>query len=96
MTNRIIESDSAVPEVRVCASALRLMLQILTWEFRYNTNAVEGAKNSIDVFSTGVGQDSGSPKRSDCTLVQVRTPFFSIIGVHIWNGILVIRTRQMR
>ncbi|KAM7532194.1 hypothetical protein LguiB_035604 [Lonicera macranthoides] len=70
VTNRIIESDSAVPEVRVCASALRLMLQILTWEFRYNTNAVEGAKKSIDVFSTGIGQDSGSPKGSDCTLVQ--------------------------
>ncbi|KAK3029300.1 hypothetical protein RJ639_040136 [Escallonia herrerae] len=70
VTNRIIGSNSAVPKVRVCSAALRLMLQILNWDFRYNTNA-EGAKKSIDVFSTGVGQDSNSPKRSDYSLVQV-------------------------
>jgi hypothetical protein len=46
------------------------MLQILNWEFCYNKNAVEGAKNSIDVFCTGVEQDSSSPKRTECTLVQ--------------------------
>ncbi|CAK9137242.1 unnamed protein product [Ilex paraguariensis] len=69
VTSRIIESDSAELEVRVCSVALRLMLQILNWEFRYTTNRVVGVKSSIDVFSAGVRQDSNS-LRAECTLVQ--------------------------
>lgn len=59
MTNRIVESDSAVPEVKVCTAALRLMLQILNWEF------------STSAFAAGVKQGIDSPKRSECNLVQV-------------------------
>ncbi|KAK2968305.1 hypothetical protein RJ640_016237 [Escallonia rubra] len=78
VANRIIGSNSAVPEVRVCSAALRLMLQILNWDFRYNTN-VEGAKKSIDVFSTGVRQDSNSPKRSDYALVQPGSSWHDVL-----------------
>ncbi|XP_034224433.1 exportin-4 isoform X2 [Prunus dulcis] len=58
VTNRIIESDSAIPEVKVCTAAFRLMLQILNWEF------------STTAFADGVKQGSDSPKRSECNLVQ--------------------------
>lgn len=67
VTNRIIESDSAVPEVRVCTAALDLMLQILNWDFRCNNN---DTKINVNVFSAGVRQDGDSLKRSECHLVQ--------------------------
>ncbi|XP_037493270.1 exportin-4-like isoform X1 [Jatropha curcas] len=72
VTKRIIESDMDVPEVKVCTAALRLMLQILNWDFRYNST---GKKTSLDVFATGVRVDNSS-KRSECTLVQIAMGFF--------------------
>ncbi|GLT76967.1 hypothetical protein SLA2020_485980 [Shorea laevis] len=66
VTNRIIESDAEIPEVKVCTAALRLMLQILSWDFRNDTT---GMKTGINVFSAGVRPDSES-KRSECILVQ--------------------------
>ncbi|GAB4836093.1 hypothetical protein Ancab_001010 [Ancistrocladus abbreviatus] len=68
VTNRIIESDSAAPEVKVCTAALRLMLQILNWDFRHDSS--DGAKTSIDVFSVEVRHDGSLPWRSECILVQ--------------------------
>lgn len=67
VTNKIIESDAAIPEVKVCTAALCLMLQILNWEFRHDTNSM---KAGISVFSAGVRHDSASSKRSECVLVQ--------------------------
>ncbi|KAL6989064.1 hypothetical protein U1Q18_014816 [Sarracenia purpurea var. burkii] len=68
VTDKIMESDSAIPEVNVCSTAMRLMLQILNWDFRNDTSAVKGAKNGIDVFSADVRYDS--ERRSDCIIVQ--------------------------
>ncbi|XP_024025186.1 exportin-4 [Morus notabilis] len=65
VTNRIIESNSAIPEVKACNAALRLMLQILNWDFLYKSS---GAASSV--FSGGVRQDNDSPKRSEVNLVQ--------------------------
>ncbi|XP_021888651.1 exportin-4 isoform X1 [Carica papaya] len=67
VTNRIIESNSEVPEVKVCNAALRLMLQILNWDFRYNSR---GTKTGINVFTAGLRSGSVSPRRSECILVQ--------------------------
>ncbi|KAK7285878.1 hypothetical protein RJT34_20662 [Clitoria ternatea] len=67
VTNRIVESNSAVPEVKVCTAALDVMLQILNWDFRCNTS---DAKLNLNVFSAGVRQDGDSPRRSECHLVQ--------------------------
>ncbi|XP_073222113.1 uncharacterized protein [Cicer arietinum] len=67
VTNRIIESDSFVPEVKVCTAALDLMLQILNWDFRSNTS---DTKVNVNVFSSGVRQDVDSLKRYECHLVQ--------------------------
>ncbi|KAB1202538.1 Exportin-4 [Morella rubra] len=67
VTQRIIELDSTVPEVKVCNAALRLMHQILNWNFRCNNNNL---KSSINVFSAGARNETDSPKRSECTLVQ--------------------------
>ncbi|XVF06407.1 hypothetical protein REPUB_Repub06bG0046100 [Reevesia pubescens] len=67
VTNKIIESDAVIPEVKVCTAALRLMLQILNWEFRHDRNST---KAGINVFSAGVRHDSAPSKRSECVLVQ--------------------------
>ncbi|XP_028770687.1 LOW QUALITY PROTEIN: exportin-4 [Neltuma alba] len=67
VTNRIVESNAAVPEAKVCTASLRLMFQILNWDFRHNTGE---AKGSLNVFSAGVRQDGDSPRRSECSLVQ--------------------------
>ncbi|KAJ8760582.1 hypothetical protein K2173_015249 [Erythroxylum novogranatense] len=66
VTNNITQSDVEVPEVKVCTAALRLMLQILNWDFRYKTS---GKQNGIDVFARGVRAASSS-RRLECTLVQ--------------------------
>lgn len=70
VTNNIVQSDSEILEVKVCTAALRLMLQILNWEFQYNTSAIEGTKKSLNVFSSGVRFDVSLSKRSDYALVQ--------------------------
>ncbi|OMO96138.1 Armadillo-type [Corchorus olitorius] len=67
VTNKIVESDAAVPEVKVCNAALRLMLQILNWEFQNDTNSM---KAGINVFSAGIRNDTASTKRSECVIVQ--------------------------
>lgn len=66
VTRRITDSNTEVPEVKVCTAALRLMLQILNWDFRYNTTGTKGGRNA---FLPGVRGHS-SPKKSDCTIVQ--------------------------
>nr|XP_009769597.1 PREDICTED: exportin-4 isoform X3 [Nicotiana sylvestris] len=80
VSNKIIESDSAIPEVKVCTTTLRLMLQILNWDFKYDTNMPDNAKRAIDVFSGGVRDDVSSSKRTECNLVQPGSS---------WRGILV-------
>ncbi|KAL5768135.1 hypothetical protein ACOSQ2_014918 [Xanthoceras sorbifolium] len=67
VTRRIIESDAAVSEVKVCTAALRFLLQILNWDFRYNTGS---AKTSINVFVAGVRPEIAPSKRSECILVR--------------------------
>lgn len=66
VTNRITESGAEIPEVKVCTAALRLMLQILSWDFH---NETSGGRTGINVFSAGVKPDSES-KRCECILVQ--------------------------
>ncbi|XWS57760.1 hypothetical protein CRYUN_Cryun09bG0200800 [Craigia yunnanensis] len=68
VTNKIIESDAAIPEVKVCTAAVRLMLQILNWEFWHDANST---KAGINIFSAGVRHGSASASRSECVLVQL-------------------------
>lgn len=63
VTAQITNSDAAVSEARVCATALRFMLQVLNWDFSNSSRVV---KNSIDVFSFVAKEDSNS----SYTLVQ--------------------------
>lgn len=73
VTDRIVESDSEVPEVKVCTAAIRLMLQILNWDFRYSSS--ENAKTNVDVFSAKARLDPVYSRRSECILVQVNASF---------------------
>ncbi|CAA7041139.1 unnamed protein product [Microthlaspi erraticum] len=67
VTNKIIESHFDVPEVKVCNAALRVMHQILNWEFRYSKG---GTRASINVFSDGIRPDTGSPRKTECVIVK--------------------------
>lgn len=86
VTKRIVESDAAVSEVKVCTAALRLLLQILNWDFRYNSSS---KKNSINVFVAGVRQEISPSKRSECIVVQVRKFFCFKLQINIC-GLLYI------
>lgn len=68
VTNRIVESDSEVPEVKVCTVAMRLMLQILNWDFYYSSGDI--AKTNVDAFSVKARHDAAFSRRSECVLVQ--------------------------
>nr|XP_043632793.1 exportin-4 isoform X2 [Erigeron canadensis] len=57
VTNQITNSDTAVLEAKVCATALRFMLQVLNWDF---SNIGRAVKNSLDVFSYVAKEDSNS------------------------------------
>ncbi|KAL2549191.1 hypothetical protein Fot_10721 [Forsythia ovata] len=70
VSHRVIGSDSAIPEVKVCSAALRLMLQILNWDFRAKKNAVESSKRGLDVYCGDIRQESNFLGRSECILVQ--------------------------
>ncbi|WMV58901.1 hypothetical protein MTR67_052286, partial [Solanum verrucosum] len=70
VSNKIAESEAAIPEVKVCTAALRLMLQILNWDFKCDANVPDNAKRGINIFSAGVRGDVSSPKRTECNLVQ--------------------------
>lgn len=70
-SNKIAESEAAIPEVKVCTAALRLMLQVLNWDFKCDANVLDNAKRGINIFSAGLRGDVSSPKRTECTLVQV-------------------------
>ncbi|KAG7575937.1 Peptidase C19 ubiquitin carboxyl-terminal hydrolase [Arabidopsis thaliana x Arabidopsis arenosa] len=67
VTNKIIESHSSVPEVKVCNATLRLMHQILNWEFRYSKG---GTRASINVFSDGIRPDNALSRKTECVIVQ--------------------------
>ncbi|KAM3305993.1 exportin-4 isoform X1 [Capsicum chacoense] len=80
VSNKIADSASAIPEVKVCTKALNLMLQILNWDFKCDANVPDNAKRAIDIFSAGVRGDVRSPRRTDCNLLQPGSS---------WRGILV-------
>ncbi|KAK4726924.1 hypothetical protein R3W88_031841 [Solanum pinnatisectum] len=84
VSNKIAESEAAIPEVKVCTAALRLMLQILNWDFKCDANVPDNAKRGINIFSAGGRGDVSSPKRTECNLVQPGSS---------WRGILVSSDR---
>ncbi|KAL2942733.1 Exportin-4 [Bienertia sinuspersici] len=68
VTDRIVKSDSEVPEAKVCTVAMRLMLQILNWDFRYSFG--DSVKANVDSFSAKATHDAADSRRSECNLVQ--------------------------
>lgn len=67
IAEKIVEYDPSAREVKVCTAALRLMLQVLNWEFQFNT----GSTRSLNVYSTSTRQDAALTNRTECVLVQV-------------------------
>ena len=64
-----MKSDSEVPEAKVCTVGMRLMLQILNWDFRYSSG--DSVKANVDAFSAKATHDDADSRRSECVLVQV-------------------------
>lgn len=70
VTNTIIRSDDSVPEAKVCSAALRLMLQVLNWNFRCDKNPTDVGRRGIYLFSDRVYNDSYSMRKTECNLSQ--------------------------
>ncbi|XP_057550159.1 uncharacterized protein LOC130828285 isoform X1 [Amaranthus tricolor] len=68
VTSRIVESDSEIPEAKVCTFAMHLMLQILNWDFQYSSG--DRAKANVDIFAANAGNDTAYSRRSECVPVQ--------------------------
>lgn len=67
VTQKIVASDSEIPEDKLCASALNLMLQILNWDFQFNKGAGESVKNRAGVFAPKVRNDVDLLRKSAYT-----------------------------
>ncbi|KAI4370235.1 hypothetical protein MLD38_018605 [Melastoma candidum] len=90
---RIIESDSGTDEVKVCTAALRFMLQIMTWEFRYSSNSVK----NINIFSDAIRPDNTLLNRTECIVVQPGPAWREVLlssGHAIWLVKLYSALRQ--
>ncbi|KAK4801722.1 hypothetical protein SAY86_022209 [Trapa natans] len=83
VSRKIAGSDSESLEVKVCNAGMCLMLQILTWEFRYNHNGTK----SINIFSAGVRNDNVLNNKTECILVQPGPAWHDILissGDIVW------------
>lgn len=76
---RALQGVGGAMDINVCASALRLMSQILNWEFQ-GTNWVRGVngtvlvgKSKTNAFTSSIGRESNNTKRpgDHASLVQV-------------------------
>jgi hypothetical protein len=76
---RALQGVGGAMDINVCASALRLMSQILNWEFQ-GTNWVRSAngtvvmgKSKTNAFTSSIGRDTNNFKRpgDHASLVQV-------------------------
>ncbi|XP_026401021.1 exportin-4-like [Papaver somniferum] len=68
VTNKVVEGDSSVPEIRVCSAALHLMYQVLNWDFQCDTNTAAAAKDRINIFSSR--HEASMLKKSECVFVK--------------------------
>lgn len=55
----------------MCSAALRLMLQILNWDFRCNKNPTDVGSRGMYLLSDQVNNDIYSMRRTECNLSQV-------------------------
>jgi len=76
---RALQGVGGAMDINVCASALRLMSQILNWEFQ-GTNWVRSVNGTVlmgkiktNAFTSSIGRDSNNAKRpgDHASLVQV-------------------------
>uniref|UniRef100_A0A1D1XQV5 Exportin-4 n=1 Tax=Anthurium amnicola TaxID=1678845 RepID=A0A1D1XQV5_9ARAE len=63
VTNNIIECSGRLAEERVCSAALRLMFQILNWDFKCSANAADASNSRIR-------HDIALLRKFECTLLQ--------------------------
>jgi len=77
-------------DVNVCAAGLRLMSQLLNWEFqgtlvRGANGVVVVGKQKVNAFASSIGREGSAAKRpgDHACLVQVRVVcclFFAVVG----------------
>ncbi|XP_077228967.1 exportin-4 protein isoform X3 [Tasmannia lanceolata] len=70
VADKILDCSATLSEDKVCSAALRLMFQILNWDFQYTTSGVEGTKNRRNLIVPGVRRDTSLLKKCECILVQ--------------------------
>nr|XP_010934314.3 LOW QUALITY PROTEIN: exportin-4-like [Elaeis guineensis] len=97
VTDKIIGCDATVSEDKVCSAALRLMFQILNWNFRQSTNTLDHSNNKISASSYGIRHDAVLLKKYERSLVQPGPTWHDVLlssGHTVWLLNLYATLRQ--
>lgn len=96
VTDKIIGCGATVSE-DVCSAALRLMFQILNWNFRQNTNTLDNSKNKMKAWSYGIKYDTALLRKFERSLVQPGPTWHDVLlssGHTVWLLNLYVTLRQ--
>ncbi|OAY65299.1 Exportin-4, partial [Ananas comosus] len=80
VSNKILEHPTSVPEEKVCSAALRLMFQILNWDFKHTANEPDNSHSRINTLTSGIRHDAVMLKKFDHSLVKPGPT---------WNDVLI-------
>lgn len=78
VTEKIVGGSATVSEDKVCSAALRLMFQILNWNFKHTTSNHSGDKTCLS--TSGIRHEPSLLKKFERFLVQVRIPNLLILA----------------
>nr|CAD1836168.1 unnamed protein product [Ananas comosus var. bracteatus] len=80
VSNKVLEHPTSVPEEKVCSAALRLMFQILNWDFKHAANEPDNSHSRINTLTSGIRHDAVMLKKFDHSLVKPGPT---------WNDVLI-------
>ncbi|XP_020678770.1 exportin-4 [Dendrobium catenatum] len=70
LTDKIVSCNASFNEEKICSSAMRLMFQILSWNFRQSTVPPDLSNFKPNAFSAGIRHEATLLKKFERTLVQ--------------------------
>ncbi|PKU82773.1 hypothetical protein MA16_Dca006071 [Dendrobium catenatum] len=75
LTDKIVSCNASFNEEKICSSAMRLMFQILSWNFRQSTVPPDLSNFKPNAFSAGIRHEATLLKKFERTLVQCRREY---------------------
>lgn len=71
LTDKIVGCNASLSEDKICSSAMRLMFEILNWNFRQSTVHPDHVNFKPNEFSAGIRQEAILLKKFERIFVQV-------------------------